>query len=80
MLCYSDRFAKKKIHVTEIFINSPRFHSRWLMGTKLKQSGARCLFPVFGDTVHKSVFSVSITRSKEMIVLSNMPLRTLRDA
>ncbi|XP_061932961.1 uncharacterized protein LOC107993193 isoform X4 [Apis cerana] len=53
---------------------------RWLMGTKLKQSGARCLFPVFGDTVHKSVFSVSITRSKEMIVLSNMPLRTLRDA
>ncbi|KAG9434300.1 thyrotropin-releasing hormone-degrading ectoenzyme isoform X1 [Apis mellifera carnica] len=54
--------------------------SRWLMGTRLKHSGARCLFPVFDDTVHKSVFSVSITRSKEMIVLSNMPLRTLRDA
>ncbi|CAL7933659.1 unnamed protein product [Xylocopa violacea] len=53
---------------------------RWLMGTKLRYSGARHLFPVFDDTVQKSVFSVSVARPKEMRVLSNMPLRTLRDA
>ncbi|XP_043515898.1 aminopeptidase N-like [Frieseomelitta varia] len=52
----------------------------WLMGTKLKHCGARCLFPVFDDATYKSVFSVSIARPKEMTVLSNMPLRTLRDA
>ena len=49
------------------------------MGTRLKESGARCLFPVFDDTVNKSVISVSVARPKEMTVLSNMPLRTLRD-
>ena len=53
---------------------------RWLMGTRLKHCGARCLFPVFDDATYKSVFSVSIARPKEMTVLSNMPLRTLRDA
>ncbi|XP_033365895.1 thyrotropin-releasing hormone-degrading ectoenzyme-like isoform X1 [Bombus vosnesenskii] len=52
---------------------------KWLMGTKLKESGARCLFPVFDDTVNKSVISVSVARPKEMTVLSNMPLRSLRD-
>ncbi|XP_017760660.1 PREDICTED: thyrotropin-releasing hormone-degrading ectoenzyme-like [Eufriesea mexicana] len=53
---------------------------KWLMGTKLKRSGARCLFPVFDDTVHKSVFSVFVARPKEMTVLSNMPPRSLWDA
>ncbi|XP_076675185.1 aminopeptidase N isoform X1 [Andrena cerasifolii] len=52
---------------------------RWLMGTKLKQSGARYLLPVFDDTDQKSVFSVSVARPKEIKVLSNMPLRTLKD-
>ncbi|KZC13130.1 Thyrotropin-releasing hormone-degrading ectoenzyme [Dufourea novaeangliae] len=52
---------------------------RWLMGTKLKRFGARYLLPVFDDTDQKVVFSVSVARPKEMSVLSNMPLRTLRD-
>nr|XP_034185572.1 aminopeptidase N-like [Osmia lignaria]XP_034185573.1 aminopeptidase N-like [Osmia lignaria] len=52
---------------------------RWFMGTKLKRSGARYLFPVFDDTLHKSIFSVSVIHFRESRVLSNMPLRTLRD-
>ncbi|XP_026673988.1 thyrotropin-releasing hormone-degrading ectoenzyme-like isoform X2 [Ceratina calcarata] len=51
----------------------------WLMGTRLRHSGAKYLFPVFDDTVHKSVFSVSVARSKETRVLTNMPSSTLRD-
>ncbi|XP_076764436.1 thyrotropin-releasing hormone-degrading ectoenzyme isoform X2 [Xylocopa sonorina] len=53
---------------------------RWLMGTNLRYSGARHLFPVFDDTMQKSVFSVSVARPKETRALSNMPVRTLRDA
>lgn len=52
---------------------------RWLLGTKLKHSGARYLLPVFDDTDQKSVFSVSVAHPKEIMVLSNMPLRTLND-
>nr|XP_012138974.1 PREDICTED: thyrotropin-releasing hormone-degrading ectoenzyme-like isoform X1 [Megachile rotundata] len=52
---------------------------KWLMGTRLKRSGARYLFPLFDTTLHKSIFSVSIIHSKETKALSNMPLRTLRD-
>ncbi|XP_017797944.1 PREDICTED: aminopeptidase N-like [Habropoda laboriosa] len=52
---------------------------KWLMGTKLKHSGARYLFPVFDDTKHKSIFSLSVTHPEEMRVLSNMPLRSLWD-
>ncbi|CAK9832931.1 Thyrotropin-releasing hormone-degrading ectoenzyme [Anthophora retusa] len=51
---------------------------KWLMGTKLRRSGARYLFPVFDDTEHKSIFSVSVAHSEETRVLSNMPLKSSR--
>ncbi|XP_054015941.1 uncharacterized protein LOC128896599 [Hylaeus anthracinus] len=52
---------------------------KWLLGTKLKRSDARYLFPVFEDADYKSVFSVSIARSTEMRALSNMPLMVTND-
>ncbi|XP_053977131.1 thyrotropin-releasing hormone-degrading ectoenzyme-like isoform X2 [Hylaeus volcanicus] len=52
---------------------------KWLLGTKLKRSDARYLFPVFEDADYKSVFSVSIVRSTEMRALSNMPLMVTND-
>ncbi|CAK9797807.1 Thyrotropin-releasing hormone-degrading ectoenzyme [Anthophora plagiata] len=53
---------------------------KWLIGTKLRRLGARYLFPVFDDTEHKSIFSVSVAHSEETRVLSNMPLKSSRDA
>ncbi|XP_076633175.1 aminopeptidase N [Colletes latitarsis] len=52
---------------------------KWLMGTKLKRFDARYLFPVFDEADHKSIFSISVARSKETRVLSNMPLKALKD-
>ncbi|XP_076226319.1 thyrotropin-releasing hormone-degrading ectoenzyme isoform X1 [Nomia melanderi] len=67
------------IDESAFFIANYSEEEQWLMGTKLRRFGAKYLLPVFDDSDQKVVFSVSVVHPKELNVLSNMPLRTLRD-
>ncbi|XP_046823563.1 aminopeptidase N-like isoform X2 [Vespa crabro] len=51
-----------------------------MMGTLLKTAEASRLFPLFDEIYLRAIFSLSVERPKEMRVLSNMPLRSTKDA
>lgn len=53
---------------------------RWTLGTLWKPSGTRRVFPHFEGGHRRASFSLSVERPKEMRVLSNMPLRSTKDA
>ncbi|XP_043476026.1 thyrotropin-releasing hormone-degrading ectoenzyme-like isoform X1 [Leptopilina heterotoma] len=54
--------------------------NRWLMATQVKPTFARRLFPVFDDMNFKAHFSLSVSRPKDMKILSNMPLKISEDS
>lgn len=58
----------------------PLYFKRWLMATQLKPMNSHRLFPIFDDMKFKARFSLSVSRPREMRVLSNMPLKTSNDS
>ncbi|KAL0114672.1 hypothetical protein PUN28_011754 [Cardiocondyla obscurior] len=60
-------------------VNINESEGKSLIGTRLKSVGAPHLLPIFDDVKLKAVFSVSVARSREARILSNMPLNIAKN-
>uniref|UniRef100_A0A1W7RAZ8 Aminopeptidase n=1 Tax=Hadrurus spadix TaxID=141984 RepID=A0A1W7RAZ8_9SCOR len=53
--------------------------TRYLATTQFQATSARKAFPCFDEPAFKSNFTISLVHDKEMIALSNMPVKNQRD-
>lgn len=77
---YIEDKVKKYVQIDKCYIKTLKFKIfffliRWLAVSKFEGPYARSAFPCYDEPALKAVFNISIVKPKDLIVLSNMPIK-----